>query len=184
MEPSLRIVFSGETLDGHDRETVKQAAAVRLGAKSELIEQIFSGRPVILKKGLDADAGQRYIELLERLGMRARIEPMPGTAESIQAFEKPAPPPPKAVEPPPSPSPTHTEKSFTKEEDESFATRTFVSGSFSDPPPPPAEETLLVTPEGEEITPPHVPRKLQRYLFPLLIAIMLVVLVWMVLQTV
>jgi hypothetical protein len=57
-----------------------------------MVEQIFSGRPVVLKKGLTLEAGRRYVILLERLGMRARLAPMRGAAPVE------APPPAKSEE--------------------------------------------------------------------------------------
>jgi hypothetical protein len=102
MEAGLRIIFSGEVLDGFDRDAVKRSAAARLGVGPAMIEQIFSGRPVVLKKGLTLEAGRRYVILLERLGMRARLAPMRGSAP-VEA----APPPAKPAEEEFDPERTH-----------------------------------------------------------------------------
>lgn len=74
MESSLRIVFSGEVIEGFDPEKVKLSASARLNASPSQIEQVFSGRPAVLKKGLNAESGARYLALLAHIGMLARLE--------------------------------------------------------------------------------------------------------------
>lgn len=93
MEPPLRIVFCGEVIEGFDAEEVRLSARSRLNASVSQIEQLFSGQPAILKKGLDAKSGARYLALLAHIGMRARLEP------ERREFEPPAPPPPEPFDP-------------------------------------------------------------------------------------
>lgn len=96
METRYRIIFRGEVLDGHAREQVMQTAAERLGATIGQVGQMFSGRPAVLKKGLDSTSAQRYVAVLARLGMRASAEPMPDetTAEApVAAAPAPQPAP-------------------------------------------------------------------------------------------
>ncbi len=89
MEASLRIVFAGEVLEGFDHAEVRQAAATRFGVTGDALERLFSGQQVILKKGLTEATGQRYVALLERFGMRARLIP---TRNSVPQEARPAPP--------------------------------------------------------------------------------------------
>lgn len=74
MEFPQRIVFRGEVIEGFDAEEVKLSAKSRLNASLNQIEQLFSGRPAILKKNLDAVSGARYLALLAHIGMRASLE--------------------------------------------------------------------------------------------------------------
>lgn len=112
--PSLRVVFRGEIVDGFDRDAVKRVAAERLGASPAQIEQVFSGQPVVLKKGLDPVTGDRYVALLARIGMRATLLPMPTPPATPPAAlpqadtavtATPEPPAPAPVTAPPAPAP-------------------------------------------------------------------------------
>lgn len=74
MEPSYRVVFRGELRPGFELSAVKQAAEVRLKAPAAMLAQLFSGRRVILKKGISQEIGNRYLAELENLGMHALLE--------------------------------------------------------------------------------------------------------------
>jgi hypothetical protein len=84
MESPQRIVFRGEIIEGFAAEEVKLSAQSRLSASLSQIEQLFSGRPAILKKDLDAVSGARYLALLAHIGMRASLE-----AQSAEASPEP-----------------------------------------------------------------------------------------------
>lgn len=75
MEATYRVVFCGEVLPGFELPAVKLTAQQRLKASPAMLEQLFSGRRVILKKGLVQEIGTRYIAELETLGMKAALEP-------------------------------------------------------------------------------------------------------------
>lgn len=101
MEPSYRVVFRGDLRPGFELSAVKQAAEVRLKAPAAMLAQLFSGRRVILKKGISQEIGQRYLAELENLGMQAFLE--------AEATEPPAiadaPPTPAVTPPAVAPSP-------------------------------------------------------------------------------
>jgi|GEM_PF-3698761 len=86
---SYRVVYKGEVLPGFEIDTVRQSAADRLKASAEQIAILFSGRGAILKKGLDAQGGERYIALLQRIGMLAHLE----EENPLAPFTIPTPPP-------------------------------------------------------------------------------------------
>ena len=90
MEFPQRIVFRGEIIEGFDAEEVKLSAKSRLNASLSQIEQLFSGRPAILKKDLDAVGGARYLALLAHIGMRASLEQQSAEASSEQQTPAPA----------------------------------------------------------------------------------------------
>ncbi|HSD40069.1 MAG TPA: hypothetical protein VLC92_21395 [Rhodocyclaceae bacterium] len=71
-----RIVFSGELLDGFHMQDVRKAAAIRLRIGDEQLSRLFSGETSVLKKAVSAEAGRPYLAELERMGMKARLEPL------------------------------------------------------------------------------------------------------------
>lgn len=75
MSSQFQIAFHGELLDGFDPNAVKASAGRRLKAAPGQIDRVFSGKRVVLKKGLTDETAQRYAKELERIGMRVSIEP-------------------------------------------------------------------------------------------------------------
>lgn len=94
MATEYRVVFAGAVLDGYEIETVRQTAGHRLKVTPEQLVRLFSGKPVVLKKGLDLAAAEHYVAELNRIGMKARVEPVSATATAPQKVESYAPPPP------------------------------------------------------------------------------------------
>jgi len=69
------LVFRGDILLDHSLEQVKQRLQKLRKADAKQVEGLFSGRPVVLKRGLEAGAGQKYLRVLEQAGARARLVP-------------------------------------------------------------------------------------------------------------
>lgn len=80
------IVFSGRLLDGHDPMTVRKAVASRLNLDAGQVERLFSGKRVVLKKGVTEESGRVYLNVLRRLGMDAGIVHTPRAQETVQAL--------------------------------------------------------------------------------------------------
>jgi hypothetical protein len=80
------IVFSGRLLDGHDPMTVRKAVASRLSLDAGQVERLFSGKRVVLKKGVTEESGRVYLNVLRRLGMDAGIVHTPRAQETVQAL--------------------------------------------------------------------------------------------------
>ncbi|MCB1889900.1 MAG: DUF805 domain-containing protein [Rhodocyclaceae bacterium] len=95
-----KIIFAGETLPGHDPDVVREQLAKALNAGPAARERLFSGRPVSLKSGLDADQAQRYRRRLAAMGVGVRVEAQDAPAADHGA-SPPAPPaaPALALEP-------------------------------------------------------------------------------------
>lgn len=70
------IIFSGDINEGQDVKTVKESLS-RLFKISDVrkVEQLFSGRPVTLKKNLNADQARRYQSVIEQAGARCVVDP-------------------------------------------------------------------------------------------------------------
>lgn len=71
---TFKIVSWGRILDGFDRDVVMREAARRLRATREQIELLFNGTKAVLKRGVSADVGSRYVVELARIGMQIELE--------------------------------------------------------------------------------------------------------------
>ena len=70
----FRILFDGHFLAGHDPAQARQKLLQALGAGPEVEARLFSGHPISLKTGLDADKAERYRQRLEEMGLVVRVE--------------------------------------------------------------------------------------------------------------
>lgn len=104
MTTEYRVVFAGAVLDGHEAEAVKQTAGQRLKVTPEQLTRLFSGKPVVLKKGLSISAAEQYVAELNRIGMKARVEAIPAaassTAQKVESLTTPPAPPAENTFPP------------------------------------------------------------------------------------
>jgi len=93
MAAEYRVVFAGAVLEGYDAETVKETAGHRLKVTSEQLARLFSGKPVVLKKGLEFAAAEQYVAELNRIGMKVRVESVPGsTPQKVESYVPPSAP--------------------------------------------------------------------------------------------
>src|SRR5450759_3893091 len=72
-----QIVFSGEVANGWEVDTVKRNLSTLFNADPEVIAMLFSGRPVVIKQGIDRDAAMKYMAALASAGGISRAQPMP-----------------------------------------------------------------------------------------------------------
>ncbi len=93
--PGMRkdVQFWGEILPGRERETVKAAVARTFKASPEQVERLFSGKRVIVARGVDEGQAQRMLEALEKAGARAAIVPSTTAASQAPASGHTPPPP-------------------------------------------------------------------------------------------
>ena len=80
-----RVVFNGEINRGNTLAQVKRDLAALFQADAEVIEQLFTGRPIVLKQGLDAETAIQYVSAMSRAGAVSRMEPMPAGAPKKSA---------------------------------------------------------------------------------------------------
>lgn len=64
------LVFRGELVPGADLAQVKQNLSRLFKMAPERIEVLFSGKPVVLKRGMDADAAGQYRVAIKKAGAR------------------------------------------------------------------------------------------------------------------
>ncbi|TVO58698.1 hypothetical protein [Denitromonas halophila] len=96
MGPLYAIIFSGDLLDGFAPAQVKARFGERFGLKPAQLAQVFSGRAITLKKGLDAEQARRYLAELTAMGLNARSQSATGPVATTAAPAKAAPATPSA----------------------------------------------------------------------------------------
>jgi hypothetical protein len=79
------IVFRGELLPGVKLETVRPQLEQLFTAAPEQIQALFSGKRVVIKTGLDAEAAQKYQQTLQKVGLYIEVNPLTPKIHSISA---------------------------------------------------------------------------------------------------
>jgi len=75
------IVFCGELVTGTDEATAKARLKQRFALTDDALAHLFQGRPVSVKRGVDAVAAARYRALFQEAGALVRIDPVAAAAE-------------------------------------------------------------------------------------------------------
>ncbi len=78
---SYEVAFSGQLVPGAQLEAVKANLAKLFQADAQRIAVLFSGRRIVIKNGLDAEAAEKYRLAMSRAGALAEITPMLEAAE-------------------------------------------------------------------------------------------------------
>ena len=86
-DQQFAVVFKGEVVEGADPAQVRANLAKLFKADAQRIEALFSGKTVVVKKGVDEDTAQHYIAVLSKAGAVAAIV---DTTAKTQAVSKPA----------------------------------------------------------------------------------------------
>lgn len=92
----IQIVFNGGILPGHIAAEAKARLSALLKLQPEQMNEVFSGRRVILRRGLTEEEAERYRRHFERIGIAVFAETMPPAAVNEQeagAAGSPAAPP-------------------------------------------------------------------------------------------
>ena len=74
MAPTFRLTFKAEVQPGQHPAVVRKRLAAALQLDEERLDLLFSGRAVIIKKGLDAAQAERFRALFEKAGAQLRVE--------------------------------------------------------------------------------------------------------------
>lgn len=74
-DASLKLVFSGECLDGYEPQAVRRAVARALKLDEKRAARVFSGKRVVLKRRVDMATAYRRIAQFARMGAVLRAEP-------------------------------------------------------------------------------------------------------------
>jgi len=101
----FQLVFKGECTPGTEITTARSNARALFKASVEQVERMFSGSPVVIRNRLDEDQAEKYRAVLNRHGMVAYVQPMPGSTVQPKAAPAPAPQAVSSAPEPASPSP-------------------------------------------------------------------------------
>lgn len=81
-ETSYEVVFRGDVVPGQSIVDVKQRLAELFAADPDRIDGMFSGRPVVIKRGLDQPTAERYQASMQKAGAVVDIRPAASSGES------------------------------------------------------------------------------------------------------
>ncbi|SHK46993.1 hypothetical protein SAMN02745216_03500 [Desulfatibacillum alkenivorans DSM 16219] len=87
------LLFSGQVAAGRAPQEVKANLAKMFKATPDRIEKMFTGKPVIIKKGLTSEQAMKYQLAFEKAGAICRLAAEAGQASKPQAPVKAAPQP-------------------------------------------------------------------------------------------
>ena len=73
-EPSYQIVVTGELVDGTYLPEVKAKLAALFKTPAEKLDPLFSGKRVVIKKGLGVDAAEKYVAAVQAAGLICSAE--------------------------------------------------------------------------------------------------------------
>lgn len=71
---SFKVVFWGKTIAGYNKAQVMRAVPRRLRVDEAQVVRLFSGSKAVLKRGVTAEVGARYVSELARIGMHVELE--------------------------------------------------------------------------------------------------------------
>ncbi len=82
MTEQYRLVFKGEVREGQHRAVVRKRLAELLKLEGDRLEQLFSGKPVVVKKAIDKEGAARFVSAFRKCGavleaIREGSEPQP-----------------------------------------------------------------------------------------------------------
>lgn len=99
------VVFSGRLVDGAERTKVRDNLAALFNVEPSKVERMFTGKPVLVKKGLEQANAENYVAALAKAGALADIvaDAPPATEPPAPAAAVPSSTPAVASEPPPPP---------------------------------------------------------------------------------
>lgn len=82
-----KIMFSGELMPDFDLAQVEQNLAQLFKSDIDKIRQLFSGKPVALKRDLSGDQAEKYLTALQRAGAKVSKENDLASALSLVATD-------------------------------------------------------------------------------------------------
>lgn len=77
------IVFNGQVANDFAPEQVRQSMARQFHLKEEQLETLFSGRPVVLKRGLSRAQAIKFRSLLAKVGALGLVREEPFESDSV-----------------------------------------------------------------------------------------------------
>jgi len=81
------LVYSGEIAPGSNLEQVKQRVAATFKLDPAAAQQLFSGEPMRLKRGIDKSSAERILQRLADAGAVAKLIPVAEESTSSQSTQ-------------------------------------------------------------------------------------------------
>ncbi|MEJ2452590.1 MAG: BPSS1780 family membrane protein [Candidatus Thiodiazotropha sp.] len=87
MSEHYRVVFTGKVEPGKDVEQVIDRFSEKFKLERKMAEKVIrAGRPVSLKKELPLDKAEKYVKVLQLIGIEVEIDPKPPVPEPAPAL--------------------------------------------------------------------------------------------------
>ena len=86
----FEVAFAGKISDGANLEEVKARVAKMFNADDAKLEQLFSGKRIVIKKNIDQATAAKYKTALNRAGARCVVSVISGDPVAAPAAGKPA----------------------------------------------------------------------------------------------
>lgn len=153
-EQLFAIVFKGRLRAGADGAEVRANFAKLFNIDAARVEQMFSGQAVIIKKGLDLLAADKYKAALAKAGAEVDVIDMAATV-ATPAPAKPAATPPAAASEAARPAPASAPPRATAPAVDAMAVRNAPPAALRGTPPP--LDTTLAEPGVVLVEAVHVP---------------------------
>lgn len=89
-ETHFKIVFEGQPRIGVELETAKLNLAHLFKSDAAVVEKLFNGSAVVLKRGLSHEQALQYLDALHDAGVEATVEPDPPVFLNLDESHQPA----------------------------------------------------------------------------------------------
>ena len=87
MEKKYNIVFKGKLVLGYHIQDVRNELAAKFKLDNMALGKLFSKDPQILKKAVDLDTAQKFLQMMEKIGARCEMEVFD---PALKAAQRPA----------------------------------------------------------------------------------------------
>ncbi|QGX40412.1 hypothetical protein [Permianibacter aggregans] len=84
MDGVFEVIFDGRIMPGRDPHEVKAQVGRLFKASPEVIERLFSGNAISIKKDLDYAAALRYVSVMKEAGALARLKQQEGAVAPVK----------------------------------------------------------------------------------------------------
>lgn len=90
-EERFDIIFAGELTEGQRSAAARERVQRMFKASDAQLERLFSGKPMVIKKGVDMETAAKYRLAFRQVGALIRIRPSASPVQGVTAKAPPAP---------------------------------------------------------------------------------------------
>jgi uncharacterized protein YbjQ (UPF0145 family) len=88
MSDHYKVIFEGTILPGKDIDSVKKKLMDLLNLDEMVMNRLFSGKPMVIRKNVDAETAENFRKAFETAGAICMIKPVEGTGNGSGANGK------------------------------------------------------------------------------------------------